>query len=117
MHPKWGGILAGKAIAISLAGIGAALALSRLALPKVVSVLSEMGQKPADWILLALDYRDELPLLPVPGLLLGIAALMFRPMRGPLAFLAIVAAGLATAGIVAMLIGSIAPFYDASRAF
>jgi hypothetical protein len=111
---NWSAYLAGKAIAISIVAIGAAVVLSRIALPRVTVVLGEMGTKPPGWALSALDYRNELPLLPVPGLLLGIAALMFRPFRGMLAVAAMIAAVLATGIIVAMLIGSLAPFYDAT---
>jgi hypothetical protein len=112
-----GAYLAFKAIAVSLAAIVAAMVLSRMALPKLVEAMHGLGSKPPDWVLLALDYRNELPLLPVPGLLLGIAAIMFRPFRGVLAVAALLAAGLATFAIVAMLIGCLAPFYDATRAF
>lgn len=112
MTGSWSAYLAGKAIAISIVAIGAAVALSRMALPRLTAVLGEMGTAPPAWALRALDFRDELPLLPVPGLLLGIAALMFRSFRGLLAVAAIIAAGLATGIIIAMLIGSLMPFYD-----
>jgi hypothetical protein len=111
---NWAGYLAGKAIAISGGAIVAAMALSRVALPTLVESLSGMGNQPPEWVLIALQYRSELPLLPLPGLILGVAAIMLRPLRGVLAVAAMLAAGLATAIIVAMLIGSLAPFYDAS---
>jgi hypothetical protein len=63
--------LAGKAIAISIVAIGAAVVLSQMALPRLTTVLGELGTKPPGWALSVLDYRSELPLLPVPGLLLG----------------------------------------------
>jgi len=113
---NWSVYLAFKAVAISLAAIVAAIALSRLALPKLVEAMHGMGTKPPDWVLLALDYRSELPLLPVPGLLLGIAAILFRPFRGLLAIVALLAAALVTLAIVAMLIGSLTPFYDPTGA-
>ncbi len=111
---SWSVYLAGKAVAISIVAIGAAVVLSQMALPRLVAVLGEMGAKPPGWALRALDYRSELPLLPAPGLLLGIAALMFKPFRGLLALAAIIAAVLATFIIVAMLVGSLVPFYDTS---
>lgn len=112
MVPKFPIYLAAKAITISLVAIGAAVVLSRMALPRMTLLLGEMGAKPPDWALAALSYQAELPLLPVPALLLGIAALMFRRVRGLLAGLAMLAAVAATAAIVAMLVGSLMPFYN-----
>jgi hypothetical protein len=106
------GYVAAKAIAISVVAIGAAVVLSQMALPRLTTVLGEMGAKPPDWALTALEYQSELPLLPVPGLLLGIAAFMFKPMRGMLAWAAMLASVAATGIIVAMLIGSLVPFYN-----
>lgn len=103
--------LAGKAIVVSLAAIAASLVLSRMALPRLSAVLGEMGAQPPGWAMAALQFQNELPLLPVPGLLLGIAALMFRPFRTPLAVAAMLAAVAATAMIVAMLVGTLVPFY------
>jgi hypothetical protein len=111
---SWSAYLAGKAIAISGAAIVAAMVLSRMALPMLVDSLSGMDKEPADWILIALQYSNGLPLLPVPGLVLGVAAMMLRPLRGVLAVLAMIASGLSAAIIVAMLMGTLAPFYDTS---
>ncbi|MBI4580328.1 MAG: hypothetical protein HY718_11540 [Planctomycetes bacterium] len=112
---KWSLFLAAKAIAISVVAIGAAIVLSRMALPKLAETLHGMNVTPAPWVLKGLEYQAELPMLPVPGLLLGIAAIMFKPCRPLLAALALAAAVLATGVIVAMLIGSMAPLYEVPR--
>jgi len=74
-----------------------------------------MNRETPSWVFTALEYHAELPFLPVPGLLLGIAALMFKPFRLPLAVLAMIVAVAATAAIVAMLIGGMMPLYEVPR--
>lgn len=117
LYGHWSSYLAAKAIVVSIGAFGVGLALSRLALPGMVDALAGAGSPPPRWAAIALDYHHELPLLGAPGLLLGIAALMFRTFRAPLAVAAMLAAGVATAGILAMLVGTLAPFYDASGGF
>lgn len=106
--------MAGKAIVVSAMSIAAAVVLSRMALPRLTAVLGEMGTPPPGWATAALRFQNELPLLGVPGLVLGIAALMFKPFRGLLAAAAMFAAVAATGAIVAMLVGTLAPFYGVS---
>lgn len=110
----WSAVVAGNAIALAGTAIGAAIALSRLALPKLAEELSGMGSQPPEWVSIALDHHNELPLVGVPGLVLGVAAMMIRPLRSVLAVAAIIAAGLAIAAILLMFIGTLAPLYNAS---
>lgn len=112
---RWAVSMAIKAILLSIVASGAGFVVGRMALPKLIDALHGMGQKPPELILTSLQYQDLLPLLPLPGLVLGIAALMFRVFRPLLAPLAMLAAVLATFGIVAMLIGSMAPLYQIPR--
>lgn len=112
---NWSLAMAGKAIAISLVAIGAGFVLQAKALPKLVETLREMDREPSAWIALGLQFSSLLPLLPVPGLVLGIGAIIMPTFRKPLAALAIVAAAAATAVIVAMLIGTMAPLYEIPR--
>jgi hypothetical protein len=111
----WAGYLAGKAVALSLAAIVAAFILNRVALPKLAETLHEMHKQPTPFIAFGLQHHGLLPFLPVPGLILGIAAFVLRPLRSLLAPLALLAAVLATGVIVAMLLGSMAPLYEVPR--
>jgi hypothetical protein len=114
-NPTWPTLMAVKAILLSLAATGAGFVLSRIALPKLTEALHGIGREPSSWMLLGLQYQDLLLFLPAPGLVLGIAALMFRPFRPLIAVLAIIAAIAATAVMVAMLIAFMAPLYEIPR--
>jgi hypothetical protein len=111
----WATLMAVKAALLSAVAIAAAVVLTRMALPKLVEALHCAGRPSSPLVLMELRYQDTIPLLPVPGLILGIAALMFRPFRALFAILAMLAALVATAGIVALLIGSMAPLYEVPR--
>ncbi len=112
---SWPVLLAGKAIAISLAAIVAAVVLNQMALPRLAEELHGLQRQPSSFIVFGLKHRGLLPFLPVPGLILGIAAFAMRPLRSPLALLAMLAAVAATGVIVAMLLGSMAPLYEIPR--
>ena len=114
-NQTWPTLMAVKAILLSLAATGAGFVLLRIALPKLTDALHGIGREPSSWMLVGLQYQDLLVFLPAPGLVLGIAALMFRPFRPLIAVLAMIAAIGATAVIVAMLIAFMAPLYEIPR--
>jgi len=114
---NWSAYLAGKAIALSVVAIGAAVVLTRMALPRLIESLNGAGREVSPLIALGLEHRSLLPFLPIPGLLLGVAAFILRPLRSPLAILAMIVAVVSTAAIIGLLLGSMAPLYQVPRGF
>ncbi len=53
-----------------------------------------------------------LPFLPVPGIILGVAAMILRPLRGILASLAALMVALSIAAIIGSLVVALAPMYQ-----
>ena len=115
VRSAWPTTMAVKAILLSIVASGAGFVLTRMALPKLADALHVIGHEPSGWVLTGMRFQDVLPILPAPGLVLGIAALMFRPFRPLLAVLAMLVAVAATIVIVALLIGSMAPLYEIPR--
>jgi hypothetical protein len=115
INRNWASFLAAKAIAVSVVAMGAGYVLAQVALPKLADALHGVGRMPSDLVLTGLRFKAELPFLPAPGLLLGLAAFMFPSVRRPCAVLAMVAAAVSTLIIVGLLIGSLAPLYQVPR--
>lgn len=112
---NWATFLAVKAITLSIVAMAAAFVLGHLALPKLAEALNGMGRDPSALVLKGIEYQAWIPILPTPGLLLGIWALMFRSLRTPLAVLAMLLAVAATVAVVLLLLGSMAPLYQVPR--
>jgi hypothetical protein len=65
--------------------------------------------EPAVWLAMTIN---SLIFLPLPGVLLAIAALTFKSARLPLAVLSMACTLICTLLLVAALVGSLAPFYQ-----
>jgi hypothetical protein len=109
--PMW---LAVRSTATAVTGIVVAMTLGSTALPKLSEELKASDLQPPAPLGVLVANPQALPMLPVPGLLLGIAAIVLRPFRGPLAILSAIAATAAMVLIVGALIGSLAPMYSMS---
>ncbi len=106
--------LAFRSTLTSALAIVAAYIVKTMALPALGKETEDAASAiPADWRWL-LSLRDYLLFLPIPGLVLGVAAIALRPLRPLLAPLALVAAVLAVVAIAGSLVVTLAPLYRVS---
>lgn len=106
--PTW---LAYRSLATAIGVICAGWILRDVGLPAIAEAAGEEA-KGGGGILAWLVQRSAwLPLAGLPAAVLGLAALVLRPMRTPLALLAMVASAVGVAFVVGTLIGSLAPLY------
>lgn len=90
----------------------AAWIVQRTALPALTRESAGTSASSSGLANVVLALRDWLIWLPLPGLLLGVAAIVLTTVRGPLALLAALAAFAAVAALVAVLVFSLAPLYQ-----
>lgn len=107
--PTW---LAFRSTVTAAAAIAAGWVVKATALPALTREVGEGGVASTplpEWVL---ALGDWLPLVGVPGLVLGLAAIRLRRFRPPLAVLATIASVGAIVAIVGTLIGLMLPFYQ-----
>ena len=90
-----------------------AIILNRTAMPRLTAETPTTHANLPSGLSCLLVGRHLLPWIPVPGLLLGLAALALRPLRPILAVLAAIGCLIAVVLIVGALIGALAPLYQA----
>ena len=90
-----------------------AIILNRTAMPRLAAEAPTTHVNLPAGLSCLLVGRHLLPWIPVPGLLLGLAALLLRPLRPILAALAAIGCLIAVVLIVGALIGALAPLYQA----
>lgn len=109
---RWPLVLAVKAMAISVVGLGAGYTVNQLALPRLLEELEGSRKALSPVLSHMLSVRGLLSMSPLAGLLLGLAAIGLKPLRTPLALLAMVAAIGSVAAIVGMLVLAMMPLYQ-----
>jgi hypothetical protein len=107
--------LAVRSIVTAAAASVVAIVLNRTAMPKLLDELRDSGTDAPSWLQTIVEFQPLLPWVGVPGVILGIAALMLRPLRKPLALLAGLVSVTAIALVVATLVAAMIPFYQSSH--
>ena len=105
--------LAFRSIIAAALAIVVAIIVNRTAMPKLTTEAPTAQSDLPLGLTGLVAHRGLLPLVPVPGLLLGIAALVLRPLRPLLAILATIGCVLAVVLILGTLVGALAPLYQA----
>ncbi len=109
---SWSMWLAVRATTTAVIGIIVALVLQSAALPKLHSESKKLDRhtpSALEWV----SVRPAvLPFLPVPAIILGVAAMFLRPVRGVLAALAALLTVIAMVFIVGSLVAGLAPMYQ-----
>lgn len=100
------------AIAVSTGVAIVAVLLNRVAIPPLLEQHKAAGATVEGWSKFLLDHHDLLPYVAVPGVVLGLAAIYLRPLRGLLAFLATLATLAAVGALLATLLAGMAPLYQ-----
>ncbi len=104
--------LAMSATLTSLCAIVAAVVFESKAMPKLQGELQSMHLRTPAALKWVAPFQGHLRYVPVPALVLGIAALALRPFRPVLAPLAMAATLAAVAILVGSLVAVIAPMYQ-----
>jgi hypothetical protein len=118
VHPQsrrrgqWFTRLAFKSTTTSILAIVAAYIVNAMAFPALEREHAEAAKNSSPVLRGLLELRPLLMFLPLPGLVLGVAAIVLRPLRPLLAPLALVASILAVAAIVGVLVAGLAPMYQ-----
>ena len=107
--PTW---LAFRSTATAASALVAAFILRSTALPKLGGEMSDLGVGPPEAASWLVGMRDWLVILPLPGLILGIGAIVMRSVRPVLAVFAALASAAAILLIVATLAASLVPMYQ-----
>lgn len=110
--PLW---LAIRSTITAIGAIVAAVVLESTALPKLEGELKAMQAQPPAALAWVTPFQGHLRFVPVPALLLGVAAIVLRPLRRPLAILATIFSILAVAILVGSLVAALAPMYQMPR--
>lgn len=105
----WARWLAFRSLATGLVTVPAAFIVKHHGLNALARQQQELGGETPAWLAMTVEW---LIFLPLPGVLLAIAALRLRSLRLPLAVLSMACTLLCTVLIVAALVGSLAPFYQ-----
>ena len=104
--------MAMRATVTSLTAIAAAIAIDSTALPRLKAESKGMrGSAPAA-VRWTSAFQGHLVWVAVPGLLCGIAAVTFKPLRQPLAWVAMGFSAVALYIIVGSLLSAMAPMYQ-----
>ena len=104
--------LAMRATLTSIVAIVAAVVIESTALPKLEGELKGLGRQQPAALKWAGVFQGRLRYVPVPALVLGLAALALPTLRPVLAVLAMGALALAMVIVVGSLVGSLAPMYQ-----
>ncbi len=108
----WSTRLAVRSVLTCVVAIVVGVMVSSSALPKLEREVKEAGGHRSPVMRKLVESRSLLPFAPVPGLLLGIAALVLRPLRAPLALAAMLATVACVGLLIATLGAAMAPLYD-----
>lgn len=103
--------LALRSVLLSAMAIAVASIVSG-ALPKLTAESKGLDATPVPAGQYLVAIQDVLPFVPVPGLVFGLAALLFRPLRPIFAVLATVASVAALVLIAGSLLTALAPMYQ-----
>lgn len=109
---SWALRLALRSTLTAVATIVAGITLSSTALSKLPGEISKLPGPAAESAQKIIALQGYIPWLGVPALVLGIAAMAFKPWRPVLAVLAAVASAAAAIAIVATLVGAMMPLYQ-----
>ncbi|GMU23891.1 MAG: hypothetical protein AMXMBFR13_39690 [Phycisphaerae bacterium] len=112
---SWSTWLAFRSTITAIGAIIVAVVLNNTALPKLDAEVKGVDQKPAALAQYTAQAPRYLPLIPVPAVVFGVAAILLRPFRGPLAILAAIGSVIAIVAIVGTLITALAPLYSLPR--
>lgn len=104
-----------RATVTAAAAIVAAVTIESSALPRLQAESKGLKAAPPATLKWLGAFQDHLPYVPVPAVLLGAAAIGFRPARPALAVAASAASVLSLFIIVATLVAAMAPLYNAPR--
>jgi len=108
----WAIRLAFRSTATALVALIAAYVVQSKALPALTQEMSEPGTGPPTAVSWLMALRGWLIVVPMPGLILGIAAIALRRLRPLLAPLAALASLAAVVALVATLAASLVPMYQ-----
>jgi hypothetical protein len=112
-HPgRWATRLAFRSTLIAACALVAAYIVDTRALPTLSKEMGEAVSRLPVYLRWLVGLRDWLLYVPIPGLVLGLAALILRPLRSLLAPLAALASLLAVAAIVGTLVVTLMPIYQ-----
>jgi len=109
---SWSMWLAMRSLVTAIGGIAAAFVLSSLAMPHLADHIKEMGADAPQMTRFVMENHRYLPIVPIPALVLGIAAVVFRSLRTLLAPLAAVASIMALVVVVGSLVVAMMPLYS-----
>jgi hypothetical protein len=104
--------LAVRATMTAAGAIVAAMIFESAAMPKLQGELKAMNLRPPAGLAWVVPFQGHLRYVPIPALVLGIAAIALRPLRRPLAIAAMALALLAVVILVGSLVAAIAPMYQ-----
>jgi hypothetical protein len=104
--------LAWRSVLTSVTAAGAAVVLRTAALPALSREIGAMDLDPASMSVQLLKLAKWLPLVGVPGVVFGVAALVNRQARPVLSVLAALASVAAMVAVVGTLIGILVPLYQ-----
>jgi hypothetical protein len=107
--------LAVRSIVTAAAASVVAIVLNHTAMPSLLEELRDSDMDVPQWLEMIVGFQPLLPWVGLPGVILGIAALMLRPLRKPLALLASLLSVAAIALVVATLVSAMIPFYQSSH--
>ena len=108
----WPTRLAYRATITSILALVAAYVVQTAAMPVLDREYADAAKHLSPLPRGLLDLRGWLMFLPIPGLALGLAAIVLRSLRPLLAPLALLASVLAIAAIVGVLVAGLAPMYQ-----
>ena len=113
MHKKsrWPMWLAVRSVATAVCCIVAAIILHKTALPALAGTIGQIKTNVPEVTHLVIDNHQWLPWIPVPALIIGIAAVILRPIRSILAPLAAITSLIAVIVIVGSLVVAMMPMY------
>ncbi|UCD27597.1 MAG: hypothetical protein JSV03_10820 [Planctomycetota bacterium] len=113
--PIW---LAVRSVATSVVGIVVAVILSKLAMPALADQVKELDAAAVPTITeYVLENHVWLPWTPIPALILGVSAIVFRYLRTMLAPIAAITSVAAFVVIVGSLIVVMMPIYSVPKEF
>ena len=107
--------LAVRSIVTAVGASVVAVILNHTAMPNLLDGLRDSGQDVPQWLQQVVDLQPLLPWVGVPGVIFGIAAMVLRPLRTPLALLAGLLSVVAIVLVVATLVAAMIPFYQGSQ--
>ncbi len=108
----WVRRLAFRSTMTSILALVAAYVVKTMALPALDREHAEAAKNLSPILGMLLALRPWIMFLPIPGLALGLSAIVLRPLRPLLAPLALLASVLAVAATVGVLVAGLAPMYQ-----